>query len=65
MTIKNNGDPVYKIEIHIADVARLIEKDSFIDKEAFKRRETKKIKGDLYIPMLPVEINNIISSLCK
>jgi exoribonuclease R len=41
----------------------LIEKDSFIDKEAFKRRETKNIKGDLYIPMLPEKINNGIASL--
>ncbi len=54
---------MYKIEIHIADVARLIEKDSYIDKEAFKRIKNKIIKGDVYIPMLPEEINNRIGSL--
>lgn len=53
---------IYLVEIHISDVARLLKKDTQMDKEAHDRRESKYFKAiRQQIPMLPIEFIEVCS----
>lgn len=52
------GEGKYRVGIHIADPAQLIEIDSLLDKEASKRVESTYVSDIFHVPMLPQELNS-------
>lgn len=54
---------VYRVDIHISDVASLIKADSPMDREALKRAESTYVLNTFHMPMLPRELNSGICSL--
>lgn len=71
-TAKDYDDAVsYKFEdnmhilyVHIADVSAYVQKDSFLDREAFKRGNSYYL-GHKVIPMLPEVLSNNLCSLVQ
>jgi len=52
----------WEIGVHIADVSHFVQKDSPLDKEAF-RRATSVYLPDRVLPMLPEHLSNLLCSL--
>ena len=48
---------VYRLSIHISDVASLIPENSPVDNEAYKRGESTYVSRHFFMPMLPTELN--------
>jgi len=53
---------LYEVGVHIADVAHFIERESALDKEAY-RRATSVYLPDRVLPMLPERLSNELCSL--
>jgi ribonuclease R len=62
LSVQAIGDGWWEIGVHIADVAHFVEKDSPLDKEAF-RRATSVYLPDRVLPMLPEHLSNLLCSL--
>jgi len=63
VSLKKIGD-VYRLFVHIADVAQFVSANDKIDKEAFKRGTSCYFAG-LVVPMLPTKLSNDICSLVE
>ena len=62
ISIKDLGNDIYEIGIHIADVSHYIKKGSELDKEAHKRGNSVYLV-DRVIPMIPERLSNGVCSL--
>ena len=62
LSIRANGQKLYEVGVHIADVSHYVKEGSVIDKEAVKRA-TSVYLVDRTIPMLPERLCNFICSL--
>ncbi len=62
LSIKEVGDGVYEIGIHIADVSHYVRPNTELDREA-RKRATSVYLVDRTIPMLPEELSNELCSL--
>jgi len=56
-------DGVYRVGIHISDVASLIQSKTALDAEALKRAESTYVLNSFHLPMLPRELNSGVCSL--
>lgn len=61
ISVTKDGD-CYHLHIYISDVASVIQSDTALDREAYKRMETLYFSNPI-IPMLPAELSNDILSL--
>jgi len=62
LSLKNIGDGLLEIGVHIADVSHYVKPGSPIDREAFERG-TSIYLVDRTIPMLPEKLSNLVCSL--
>ena len=62
LSVKELGNGLWEIGVHIADVSHYVQEGSVIDKEA-QRRATSVYLVDRTIPMLPERLCNFICSL--
>lgn len=62
LSIKQLGDNLWEVGVHIADVSHYVTEGSIIDKEA-QKRATSVYLVDRTIPMLPERLCNFICSL--
>ena len=62
LSIKQFGDNLWEVGVHIADVSHYVTEGSIIDKEA-QKRATSVYLVDRTIPMLPERLCNFICSL--
>ncbi len=62
LSIKQLGNGLWEVGVHIADVSHYVKEDSIIDKEA-EKRATSVYLVDRTIPMLPERLCNYICSL--
>lgn len=62
LSIRKTNKGHYQLGVHIADVAHYVNKDSALDKEAYKRSNSTYFPGTC-IPMLPEELSNNLCSL--
>lgn len=62
ISFKDLGGDVFEVGVHIADVGHYIERDSALDKEAY-RRATSVYLPDRVLPMLPERLSNELCSL--
>jgi exoribonuclease R len=68
ISLEKINDEVFRVGIHISDVASIIKKGSEIDKEAFSRVESTyvlKLLKKCHKPMIPHELNQDVVSLVK
>ncbi len=61
LSIQHVDGNIFRVGIHVSDVAALIDKDSVIDKEAQSRIASTYILKNYHKPMLPEKLN---SDLC-
>lgn len=62
LSIKEMGNNMYEVGVHIADVSHYVKEDDIIDKEA-EKRATSIYLVDRTIPMLPERLCNGVCSL--
>lgn len=62
LSIKDLGDGLWEVGVHIADVTHFVPEGSIIDQEAVKRA-TSVYLVDRTVPMLPEHLSNFICSL--
>ncbi len=62
ISFKKLSNDLYEVGVHIADVGHYIQKDSALDKEAYKRA-TSVYLPDRVLPMLPERLSNELCSL--
>jgi ribonuclease R len=62
ISIKNEGNGMYEIGVHIADVSYFVEPGTVLDDEAFSRA-TSVYLPDRVLPMLPERLSNGLCSL--
>lgn len=62
ISIKQLKGSTYEIGVHIADVSHFVQKDTALDKEAY-RRATSVYLPDRVLPMLPEHLSNGLCSL--
>ncbi len=65
ISITQLSENVYRVRIHIADVASLVKPESAIDLEAKKRACSTYVMNTFYLPMLPKDLNSDICSILE